>query len=97
MATTHITHHEHGTTVVKVVLEEGEAWHGAHVIVSVRKPTHTDDVAHVALEATEWDGEGKDGTLYIQSWEDANDDSWENHYPDYFPSVEMLATSEVAK
>lgn len=97
MATTHITHHEHGTTVVKVVLEEGEAWNGAHVIVSVRKPTHIDDLAHVSLDATEWDSAGKDGTLAISSWEDANDDCWENHYPDYFTDVEMLTMSRVAK
>lgn len=89
MATTHITHTHDGTTVVRVVLEEGEAWHGAHVIVAVRKTTHEDTLAHVEMEATEYDSAGKDGTLYITSWEDANYDTWENHYPEYF-SNEMV-------
>lgn len=80
MATTHITHKDDGSTVVKVVLEEGEAWHGAHVSVSVRKPTHTDDVAYVDLV-----GEGDLATLEISSSDAAgNDDSWANSYPEYF-------------
>jgi len=90
MATTHITH-DGSITVVKVVLEEGEAWHGAYVHVSVRKPTHTepDHLAQVHMFAEEYDDAGKDGTLYISSWECSNDDSWENHYPEYF-SNEMV-------
>ena len=87
MATTLITHKDDGSTVVTVVLEESEAWHGAHVQVSVRKPTHTDDLAHVVMYAD--DDAGKDGTLYISSYEDANDECWENHYPEYF-SDEMV-------
>lgn len=89
MATTHITHKDDGSTIVRVVLEEGEAWHGAHVIVAVRKPTHEDTLAHVSLDATSWDSAGRDGTLAISSWEASNDDCWENHYPEYF-SKEMV-------
>lgn len=91
MATTLITHKDDGSTIVTVVLEESEAWHGAHVRVSVRKPTHTepDDLAHVDMYAEDYDNAGKDGTLYISSWECSNDDSWQNHYPEYF-SDEMV-------
>jgi len=97
MATTLITHKDDGSTVVTVILEESEAWHGAHVSVSVRKPTHDepDDLAHVDMYAevyTDEDGnEEADGTLYLNAWECANPDGGqvENHYPDYF-SKEMV-------
>ena len=90
MATTHITHKTGGITVVKVVLEEGEAWHGAQVIVSVRKPTHVDDLAYLDLV-----GESDFGTLEITSSDAAgNDDGWGNSYPEYF-SDEHMETVEV--
>ena len=85
MASTHVTHKAYGKTIVRVVLSESEAWDGAQVIVSVRKSTHTDELAHVDMYADEYEDTGKDGTLYISSRECANDDCWENHYPEYFP------------
>lgn len=79
-------------TTIKVVIAEHEAWNGAVVQVCVRKDSYVDGLqddtlAYVMLEATEWEGTGKDGTLYICAEEDANDTCWENHYPDYFSRV----------
>lgn len=89
MATTHITHRADGITQVKVVLAENEAWDGAHVIVSVRKPTHTDVVAHVDLA-----GHDDLGTLEISSYDSAgNDDGWENSYPEYFSDEHMVTVA----
>lgn len=81
-----------GKTTIRVIISEQEAWDGAVVQVCVRKDSymdglHDDTLAYVTLEATEWDNAGKDGTLYICAEEDANDASWENHYPDYFSRV----------
>lgn len=90
MTTTIVTHKSDGKTIVEVVLSEHEAWDGAVVLVSVRKPTHTDQLAEVSMEASEWDGAGKDGTLYISASETANDECWENHYPDYFSDIMEL-------
>lgn len=84
MATTHITHSADGTTIVRVVLDEGEAWNTAHVIVCIRKPTHEDDVAYVDLASD------NDGSLEIMASDAAgNDDGWGNTYPEYF-SDEMM-------
>jgi hypothetical protein len=90
MTTTVVTHKCDGKTIVEVVLSEHEAWDGAVVLVSVRKPTYTDELATVLVEAREWDKAGKDGTLYISATETANDGCWENDYPDYFSDIMEL-------
>lgn len=90
MTTTTTTRNSDGKTVVTIVLSEHDAWDGALVTVSVQKPTHIDELAQLEVEACEWDGAGKDGTLHILSSETANDECWENHYPEYFSDVMEL-------